>query len=92
MAGSDGPSAMGGHTHQHTGFCPCLQLFAGARALHKQRANRRPGLGRVNVFDQGCWTNCVEFWSDEKDGKFNWFEVYDIENINTPKMPETMEV
>ncbi|KAI8139066.1 DHHC palmitoyltransferase-domain-containing protein [Fennellomyces sp. T-0311] len=92
MAGSDGPSAIGGHGHQHTGFCPCLQLFAGARALHKQRASRRPGSRRANVFDQGCWTNCIEFWSDEKDGKFNWFEVYDTENMNTRKLPEPMDV
>ncbi|KAI9490611.1 DHHC palmitoyltransferase-domain-containing protein [Zychaea mexicana] len=77
--------AHGAQGHSHSGFCPCLQLFAGARALHKQRSNRRPGMSRGNVFDQGCWTNCVEFWTDAQDSKFNWYELYDTQQINNPR-------
>ncbi|KAI9322441.1 hypothetical protein BX666DRAFT_1815254, partial [Dichotomocladium elegans] len=97
IAGGDGPdggpAATGGrghnhggghHGHGHSGFCPCFQLFAGARALHKARSRRRRGTGPSNPFDQGCWGNCVEFWTEERDGgvnKFNWYELYDMDQL-----------
>lgn len=93
-AGSDGPSAgveeaaAGGHHghnhgHGHGGFCPCLQLVAGARALHKAR-NRRNSASRGNVFDHGCWNNCLDFWTysyDGKSGNVNYYELYDIHQM-----------
>lgn len=93
LAGSDGPGIMssvaGGHRHHHhAGFCPCLQLFAGARALHKARSRRRQlGRGRANVFDQGCWANCIEFWSNDARSH-NWYELYDVKDLMyKPKEP-----
>ncbi|KAI7897811.1 ankyrin repeat-containing domain protein [Cokeromyces recurvatus] len=77
--GSDGPSIEGtAHHHHHkhaNGFCPCLQLVAGARALHKARNSTIKG----NVFDHGCWNNCLEFWSE--DDNINYFELYDIHQL-----------
>ncbi|KAI8384444.1 uncharacterized protein BYT42DRAFT_562562 [Radiomyces spectabilis] len=105
VAGVDGPDlnpnggpAVHSHGHRHAhghghagGFCPCMQLFAGARSLHKQRTRRR-NAGQLggNAFDQGCWTNCVEFWSDSHDGRsgnVNWYELYDVGQIYSKYPP-----
>lgn len=106
LAGSDGPMATaattgahhhgGGHSHGAGGFCPCMQLFAGARALHKQRRSRRArGSIGGNVFDQGCWNNCVQFWSDGPDGRsgqYNWYELYDTQELQSyTRKPTRME-
>ncbi|KAI8350886.1 ankyrin repeat-containing domain protein, partial [Choanephora cucurbitarum] len=103
VEGSDGPSALPlngepqnhhHHHHHHGGFCPCLQLVAGARALHKAR--NQPGSGvKRNVFDHGCWANCLDFWSDSTEGKshgVNYYELYDIHQINYHNKSLTMEV
>ncbi|KAI9485347.1 MAG: DHHC palmitoyltransferase-domain-containing protein [Benjaminiella poitrasii] len=98
--GSDGPSITSApHHHGHAnGFCPCLQLVAGARAVHKARSNRRNGTIKSNVFDHGCWNNCVEFWSDPTEGghgSINYFELYDIHQLYYNKhtnIPSTMDV
>ncbi|GAN10451.1 palmitoyltransferase akr1 [Mucor ambiguus] len=91
IEGSDGPSATGaepghhhGHGHGQGGFCPCLQLVAGARALHKAR-NRRGNINKAgNVFDHGCWNNCMDFWAPDggASGGVNYYEIYDIHQIN----------
>ena len=86
IEGSDGPSAVEqgsapAHGHGHGGFCPCLQLVAGARALHKAR-NRRNNAHRGNAFDHGCWNNCLEFWTDPTDGKKGSINYYEIYNVN----------
>ncbi|ORY96172.1 DHHC palmitoyltransferase-domain-containing protein, partial [Syncephalastrum racemosum] len=103
-------SHAGGHGHSHGGhshgggtgggmggFCPCLQLVAGARALHKARTRGNNLSGNHNVFDQGCWTNCMEFWSETQStrtGTFNWYELYDVQQLRThSKLPDvSMEV
>jgi hypothetical protein len=98
--GSDGPSAGvevatdgGGHGHHHHGhshggnsssFCPCLQLVAGARALHKAR-NRLGSLSKGNVFDHGCWNNCLDFWTENTEGKHgsvNYYELYNTHQLD----------
>jgi hypothetical protein len=95
MEGSDGPSAIEaeghhhGHRHGDGGFCPCLQLVAGARALHKAR-NRRGNSNMIkgNVFDHGCWNNCMDFWSDSTsgaNGSVNYYELYDVHQMNKRK-------
>lgn len=76
-----------GHGHQSSSFCPCLQLFAGARALHKARS-KRGSLNRGNVFDHGLWRNCVEFWSDPTEGgsgAFNYYELYHVDHLTYQK-------
>jgi palmitoyltransferase len=76
VAGTDGPSpppqaaAHQGHNHGGAaGFLPCLQLFAGARALHRTRARRTASghqrIGGGNPFDNGCLKNCMEFWTED---------------------------
>lgn len=88
IEGSDGPSATvgepghhHGHGHGQGGFCPCLQLVAGARALHKAR-NRQGNMNKAgNVFDHGCWNNCMDFWAPDGGGT-NYYEIYDIHQIN----------
>ncbi|KAI8328320.1 DHHC palmitoyltransferase-domain-containing protein [Chlamydoabsidia padenii] len=85
VADSDGPTSI----HNHGGpssFLPCLQLFAGARALHRSRA-RQPGQqqSRGNPFDNGCLKNCMEFWTEDCEGKdqshINWYHVYNVQEI-----------
>ncbi|KAI9300564.1 DHHC palmitoyltransferase-domain-containing protein, partial [Cunninghamella echinulata] len=88
-----------GHHHGGgvAGFLPCLQLFAGARALHRHR-NHQGNHRNKNPFDHGCIKNCVEFWTEEIDYSdkkkqsssqqhhstsfVNWYKVYDINDIN----------
>lgn len=94
VAGSDGPGSSNGGGHHHHGhahrnlsnsnFCPCLQMVAGARAIHKARSRRQQGGGPSNVFDHGCWANCVEFWSDPNDSAINWYELYDVRQLQKP--------
>lgn len=79
-AGTDGPSiseeAGPRHHHHHKGsFCPCLQLVAGAHAVHKARRHTRKG----NVFDHGCWNNCLDFWLEPN--AINYYELYDIQQL-----------
>ncbi|CEJ00496.1 Putative Palmitoyltransferase [Rhizopus microsporus] len=79
-AGTDGPSiseeAGPRHHHHHKGgFCPCLQLVAGAHAVHKARRHTRKG----NVFDHGCWNNCLDFWVEPN--AINYYELYDIQQL-----------
>ncbi|CAO3620358.1 unnamed protein product [Cunninghamella blakesleeana] len=91
-----------GHHHHGgggaAGFLPCLQLFAGARALHRHRT--RQVNKNSNPFDRGCIKNCVDFWTEENnysDTKkpssssnqqqfqqpfTNWYKVYDIRDLN----------
>ncbi|KAI8059378.1 ankyrin repeat-containing domain protein [Gilbertella persicaria] len=96
--GSDGPSTLSTHEvhrhHHHGGFCPCLQLVAGARALHKAR-NRPGNTIKSNAFDHGCWNNCLDFWSDSTEGKngsVNYYELYDIHQMDYYKKPLAMNV
>lgn len=93
--GTDGPSALEGHNHAQSGFCPCLQLVAGARALHKAR-NRRGSASKGNVFDHGCWNNCLDFWTESTQGKnsVNYYELYNVHQLNnrTFTLQNTMEV
>ncbi|KAF7730664.1 palmitoyltransferase akr1 [Apophysomyces ossiformis] len=99
--GSNGPDIPAGHGHAHAhghahghagGFCPCLQLVAGARALHKTRSRQSVGSGG-NPFDRGCIMNCIDFWVDSNEkgpGVINWHELYDIRQLNnssTRRMP-----
>ncbi|KAG2230295.1 hypothetical protein INT48_001537 [Thamnidium elegans] len=96
--GTDGPTTgEGHHGHGHSGgFCPCLQLVAGARALHKAR-NRRGSVTKGNVFDHGCWNNCLDFWTESTQGKnasVNYYELYSVHQLNnrTFTLQQTMEV
>ncbi|KAG0740430.1 hypothetical protein G6F57_004835 [Rhizopus arrhizus] len=79
-AGTDGPSLSEegrGHHHQHgSNFCPCLQLVAGAHAVHKARRRTKAG----NVFDHGCWNNCLDFWTEPN--AINYHELYDIRQLS----------
>lgn len=94
--GTDGPSVMEGHGGHggHGGFCPCLQLVAGARAVHKARHRQKNTKG--NVFDHGCWNNCLDFWTESADGKsaVNYYELYDVQQLNHRvfTLQPTMEV
>lgn len=102
MEGTDGPSAIeteGHHHHGHgqSGFCPCLQLVAGARAVHKARTRRaNSNMITGNVFDHGCWNNCMDFWSDStsgNNGSVNYYELYDVHQMNSRKtFQPTMDV
>ncbi|KAI8997043.1 hypothetical protein BDB01DRAFT_840561 [Pilobolus umbonatus] len=68
----------------HGGLCPCLQLVAGARALHKVR-RRQGNSTKGNAFDHGCWNNCLDFWSESTEGKngsVNYYELYDVDQMN----------
>lgn len=89
-----------GHHHGGggvAGFLPCLQLFAGARALHRHRT--RQVNKNSNPFDHGCIKNCIDFWTEENnysDKKkpssssqqhfqqpfTNWYKVYSIDDLN----------
>lgn len=109
--GSDGPLdgvaiQEPGHHHGHhhhgggSSFCPCLQLVAGARALHKAR-NRHSGVTKGNVFDHGCWNNCLDFWTENthgKNGSVNYYEIYNTHQLSQPNstslrtFQQTMEV
>lgn len=98
--GTDGPNLDGqpsrnGRRHGHGGFCPCLQLVAGARALHKVRNNR--GVTKGNVFDHGCWNNCIDFWTESTQGKnasINYYDLYSVHQLNnrTFTLQQTMEI
>jgi palmitoyltransferase len=99
IEGSDGPAVMSeaGHHHHHhsktSNFCPCLQLVAGARALHKARNQRGVAMG--NIFDHGCWNNCIEFWSDSPNsgkGTVNYYELYDLQQMKRQTFQQAMEV
>ncbi|ORZ11159.1 DHHC palmitoyltransferase-domain-containing protein [Absidia repens] len=101
MAGTDGPSptpggaphSHGGHNHGGgaAGFLPCLQLFAGARALHRSRsrqANHQRGGAAAsgNPFDRGVIKNCTEFWIEDVDqpnssNNVNWYNVYRVQDM-----------
>ncbi|KAI8080050.1 ankyrin repeat-containing domain protein [Halteromyces radiatus] len=93
IAGSDGPQVQpiipnnNRHGHGVAGFLPCLQLFAGARALHRTRqANRGQQQRGGNPFDHGCLNNCMEFWTEEannnkKSHDINWYNVYNLQDI-----------
>lgn len=101
IEGSDGPSVAGGengHSHGHShgqgGFCPCLQLVAGARALHKARNRRGNNLNKAgNVFDHGCWNNCLDFWAPDggSSGSINYYEIYDIHQINNKQQQQQQQ-
>ncbi|KAI8975041.1 hypothetical protein BDF20DRAFT_914030 [Mycotypha africana] len=92
------------HQHHHKGcadMCPCLQLVAGARALHKAR-NRRGYVIRGNVFDRGCWNNCLDFWSEPvidsggskkknaTNAAMNYYELYDISQLKFSRSSSTL--
>ncbi|KAG1452751.1 hypothetical protein G6F56_007737 [Rhizopus delemar] len=63
--------------HNHgSGFCPCLQLVAGARAVHKARKQTKIG----NVFDHGCWNNCLGFWIEPNT--IDYHQLYDVQQLN----------
>ncbi|KAI9247351.1 ankyrin repeat-containing domain protein [Sporodiniella umbellata] len=74
IAGSEGPSVVS-HANHGSGFCPCLQLVAGARAVHQARKKTKVG----NVFDHGCWNNCIEFWTESD--QVNYHTLYDIKQL-----------
>ncbi|KAL0077929.1 DHHC palmitoyltransferase-domain-containing protein [Phycomyces blakesleeanus] len=91
------PGNSHGHSHGHShgsngGFCPCLQLVAGARALHKRRT-QPTSQWRGNVFDHGCWANCIEFWSESnrEQKHLQWYELYDVRQLR-PSEALSMEV
>lgn len=93
--GTDGPSTVAPGHHHTGGFCPCLQLVAGARAIHKAR-NNRGNVSKGNVFDHGCWNNCLDFWTESTKGKssVNYYELYNVHQLNnrTFTLQATMEV
>ncbi|KAI8071555.1 DHHC palmitoyltransferase-domain-containing protein [Gongronella butleri] len=86
------PPPQQGHAHHHhgsgfLGFLPCLQLFAGARALHRHRARQNGVVSRrpapTNPFDHGCIRNCVEFWTEDgsQPGSVNWDKIYTVQDM-----------
>ncbi|OZJ04207.1 hypothetical protein BZG36_02971 [Bifiguratus adelaidae] len=77
------------HSHNPFGSCmrlPCLQLIAGTRAANRRQGSRHvPGGNNYstsgNVFDYGCFNNCVDFWTVGQAGPLrgiNWYNVYDV--------------
>ncbi|ORX56725.1 ankyrin [Hesseltinella vesiculosa] len=97
-AGSDGPDPLlplangaapaAHHHHGHgkgfLGMLPCIQLFAGARALHKHRRQQRNTRQRqTNPFDHGCVNNCLEFWTDDGSQQhgIDWHKVYTVQDV-----------
>ncbi|KAF7727215.1 Palmitoyltransferase zdhhc13 [Apophysomyces ossiformis] len=62
----------------------CLSIVAGARAIHRAHSLRDDPHREHDTMDQGCWTNCIDFWCTSR---VDWYTLYDIHSYPQSNSP-----
>ncbi|KAG9290695.1 hypothetical protein G9A89_011658 [Geosiphon pyriformis] len=83
VAGDDYVVGDSNHNHQHNhGF---MRLF-GSRTRSGGHRNHHVNSG--NPFDFGCWNNCIDFWTEGRNGMLHnvdWLGLFDVPLVERNK-------